>query len=56
METLSAHIHEQPQPLHQVRSDIPRELSDIISLCLEKNPDQRFGNVNELESALDFSV
>ncbi len=41
-------IAETPPPLHTVRPDIPRALSDVLQRALSKNPDARQQSVQEL--------
>jgi len=39
-------------PLEQVRSDLPPALIEIVSRCLERDPERRFASVEELAQAL----
>jgi serine/threonine protein kinase len=39
-------------PLAELRPDLPRPLIEIVHRCLERDPDQRFGNVEALMAAL----
>jgi len=39
-------------PVHERRSDVPQELSEVISRCLCKRPEERFASVIELVDAL----
>jgi serine/threonine protein kinase/Tfp pilus assembly protein PilF len=48
LSVLNAVIHNEPKPL----AGIPMELWSILTCCLHKNPDLRFQNARELESAL----
>lgn len=41
MKVLLAHQREQPRMLHEVRPDVPRELSDVVARMLEKDPAKR---------------
>jgi serine/threonine-protein kinase len=41
-----------PQPLRQLRPDVPAGLEAVILRCLEKNRDDRYRNVGELAIAL----
>lgn len=41
-----------PPPMRNVRPDLPLELRAAILKCLEKSPNDRFGNVAELAHAL----
>jgi serine/threonine protein kinase len=46
-------LHEQPIPITHYRPDLPRELSDIVRICLEKDPQKRFASAAQLCSALE---
>jgi len=46
------HLHEQPAPLTEIRSDLPPGLERVVMRCLEKNPDDRFQSMDELLGAL----
>jgi eukaryotic-like serine/threonine-protein kinase len=52
MELLVAHAHEKPNPLADIRADVPDDLQAIIMRCLEKDPAKRFASAEELEEAL----
>lgn len=41
IEVLTRHDHERPAPVHSLRRDVPRELSDLVERMLAKNPDGR---------------
>jgi serine/threonine-protein kinase len=41
-----------PRPLREVRPNTPAGLDQIVSKCLEKNPDKRFQTIGELVKAL----
>src|SRR5258708_3759156 len=43
---------ETPRPLRDLRGDIPADLEQIVLRCLEKNPDRRFDDIDELAQAL----
>jgi serine/threonine-protein kinase len=36
------HIRKEPEPLHQIRHDLPAELCRIVHKLMAKNPDQRY--------------
>jgi eukaryotic-like serine/threonine-protein kinase len=55
MEMLLAHAYEAPQPLSQVRPEVPPDLEAIVLRCLEKEPAKRFPDVHSLERALAAS-
>src|SRR3954465_8886747 len=48
---LYMHVHEPPPPLHQLRPDLPRALSDVVSKALAKDPADRFQSGQEVVSA-----
>ena len=45
-------LEAEPVPLIQVRPDIPESLSQLVSTCLAKRPEQRFASVQDLVRAL----
>jgi TolB-like protein/Flp pilus assembly protein TadD len=42
MSTLTAVMRDEPQPVLELRPDLPRHLTRIIRRCLEKDPDRRY--------------
>jgi serine/threonine-protein kinase len=48
---LYLHVHEPPPPLHQLRPDLPRALSDVVSKSLAKDPNERFQSGREMVAA-----
>ena len=56
MQTVVAHIRETAPPVIDTRPDVPRELSDVITRCLAKEPHERFADALELRAALTQSV
>jgi len=56
MKMFIAHMSEHPRPLTEVRSDVPRELADVIARCLEKLPENRYSSVDALDHALTASM
>jgi serine/threonine protein kinase len=40
-------------PLGEIRTDLPRSLIEIVQRCLERDPAERFGNVEALMAALE---
>jgi hypothetical protein len=56
MQTLVAHMHDVPSPVHQVRAEVPAALSDVIARCLAKNPGERYASVTALDAALRQSL
>jgi serine/threonine-protein kinase len=45
-------LEEEPTPLIEVRSDVPPELSLVVSTCLRKRPEERFASVQDLVRAI----
>ena len=45
---LYAILNEQPLPIEQFRTDVPPELSAVILKALQKNPDARYQNLNDM--------
>jgi formylglycine-generating enzyme required for sulfatase activity/dienelactone hydrolase len=48
-----AHLTERPQPLLEVREDLPPALAAAVMRCLEKEPDARFQSADELLAGLE---
>ena len=48
LEKLWAHAHEPPPELHDVRPDLPRSLSDVLSRAMAKDPTDRPSTAGEL--------
>jgi hypothetical protein len=46
------HLHEYPEPLESVRSDVPAELRAVIERAIRKSPDERFPNMEAMLAAL----
>ncbi len=46
-------LQDTPTPLQQVRPDVPIALADVITKCLEKDPNQRFQSIASLAHALE---
>ncbi|GAB4139214.1 MAG: hypothetical protein Tsb009_07990 [Planctomycetaceae bacterium] len=53
LKVIFAHANEIPQPISELVPQLPRELAEIIMKCLEKDPNDRFADVGELEAALN---
>ena len=56
MQILAAHLYEAPRPVVEMRPDVPSALADVIARCLEKLPENRFSDIDELHGALAASV
>lgn len=41
-------MHEQPKPLTEFRSDLPKAFEHLTQKCLSKNRDDRYNSVNEI--------
>lgn len=46
-------LNDDPRPFSDYNSDIPQNLGSIVMRCLEKRPDQRYQNCEELTSAFE---
>ncbi|MGC2626227.1 MAG: FlgO family outer membrane protein [Candidatus Udaeobacter sp.] len=51
-EIIAAMLATKPPPLSSYRKQVPRELQQIVSKALRKNPDERYQNAKELLDAL----
>ncbi|MGE5748455.1 MAG: serine/threonine-protein kinase [Gemmatimonas sp.] len=51
---LAAVLTQNPQPLIDVRPDVPRSLSELVMSCLSKEPDERPASATEVLDALDI--
>ncbi|MCB9788636.1 MAG: serine/threonine protein kinase, partial [Deltaproteobacteria bacterium] len=58
VETMTKHIIEPPRRPSQVRPDldIPEEADEIITRALAKKPDDRYGSMIEMASALELTM
>lgn len=45
-------LRDAPVPVSSLRADLPAGLGRVIARCLEKTPDQRFQNANDVREAL----
>lgn len=45
-------MHHEPDSVDTIRSDLPVELIAVLRRCLEKEPQDRYSDANELETAL----
>jgi serine/threonine-protein kinase len=50
---LAAVLSLEPEPLVEVRPDVPRSLSEVVMSCLSKEPDERPASARKLLNALD---
>ena len=41
-------VNEDPDPISEVRSDLPPDLETIINKCLQKNPENRYQHVDDI--------
>ncbi len=53
MSTLASILQQEPKPLAELDSRIPRELDRIVVRCLRKDPDRRFQHMADLKVALE---
>ena len=51
--TMAAQLTRTPEPLYEIRPEVPSELSDLIMRCLEKNPAFRPSTAAVLQAELD---
>ncbi len=52
-QTIAAVLHEDPPLLSEAGVDIPEELKEVISRCLEKDPELRLSSMDEVLALLD---
>jgi eukaryotic-like serine/threonine-protein kinase len=45
-------VQETPEPLQQIRPDLPKALQDIVDKCLQKNLEQRYQSASEIRNDL----
>jgi serine/threonine protein kinase/WD40 repeat protein len=53
MSTLASILQQEPKPLAELDSRIPRELDRIVVRCLRKDPDRRFQHTADLKVTLE---
>lgn len=51
-QTLTAIIEDEPEPITHLNPDVTTQLPTIVSRCLDKRPDARYGSTQELYSEL----
>jgi serine/threonine protein kinase len=51
---LMAHVHDSPAPMRQAnpRISVSRRLEETVAGCMEKNPDRRFGSMDDVLASL----
>src|SRR5437867_147135 len=52
-QVVGKHIADPPPAAHDVNPKVPREMSDVILRCLEKQPSDRFQSAGEVIAALE---
>ena len=52
MEKVSAHAHEEAEPIENVRVDVPEEVADVLRRMMAKDPGERFQTPAEVADAL----
>ena len=52
-EYLRKHLHEKPPSLTELKADVPPTLQKIIFKCLQKNPESRYQNCDEILKELE---
>lgn len=52
MKVIFAHANQSPEKPSSLNPDIPRDLEAVIMKCLEKNPDDRYQSIDQLQDAL----
>lgn len=52
MEIVAATVSEPPQPLRELRADVPSALEAVVLRCLAKDPGERYASIAELGQAL----
>ncbi len=53
IEVLYKHVNDKPEPVGKIIPELSREIKYIISKCIEKNPEHRFQNANEMVEVFD---
>lgn len=47
-------LHGKPIPLHEIDPVVPESVSSAVARCLEKDPGQRYGSVEEFSTVLEM--
>lgn len=53
IEVLYKHVNDKPEPVGKIIPELSRNLKYIISKCIEKKPEHRFQNANEMVEIFD---
>ncbi len=53
IEVLYKHVNDNPEPIGKIAYGLSKEVKYIISKCLEKSPEKRFGDASEIASLMD---
>jgi len=53
LSTMSAILHQDPQPLSEAVPGLPPELDKIVSRCMKKDPERRWQSMADLKVALE---
>jgi Tol biopolymer transport system component len=51
--TVSAILRDQPRPIAEIVTGVPRELERVITRCLRKDPDRRYQHIGDVRVALE---
>jgi eukaryotic-like serine/threonine-protein kinase len=51
-DVMSSILRDTPRPLHELNSSLPRPLEKVVSLCLEKDPDNRLQSAKDVRNEL----
>lgn len=46
-------VTDSPRSVREIRSEVPKAVSDLVARCLNKDPDERFQSAAELRGALE---
>ena len=50
---LAGVLRDQPRPLSELRPEVPTTVQDVVSKCLEKDPDRRYQSIAETRNDLE---
>ncbi len=56
MAVLHAHVYEQPYPVGQLRRDLSPRTQQLVEVCLQKDPNQRFQTAAEMLAFIDRAM